>query len=157
MAVMNFDDLCTSLCSLAGVAAPSLEPDENGLVGFTLNRDGVDIGFVQGESGGEPGMLMIVDFGTPKDGSKQEVLRELLETNFLISGVGAPAFVRNPFTGAIALHQSCLLSQAHVEELYQVSVRASDAAIRWKDGELRDLSAVHALAPMPGAVPMLFG
>lgn len=151
MALTSFDDLCASLCSLVGIDAPQLAPDEDGVVGFTITLDEVDIGFVQGARDGEPGMLMVANFGAPDEASEVRVLRELMSANFLLSGVGAPAFVRNPVTREFSLHQSWLLSQITAQDLYQTTLRAANAVKLCKAGSFLRPPGQHEPPTVHGA------
>ncbi len=136
MPFTDFTDFCASLCTLIGVEPEPLVPDEDGIVGFTANCDGVDIGFMEAHSGDEPGVVMMADFGNADEATELEVLRELLNTNFLLSGIAAPAFVRNPITGELAFHQSWLLSQVSAQDAYERMANAADVVHRWKAGTL---------------------
>lgn len=134
MSLMDFKDLCTSLCELVGAQAPDLVPDSNGTLAFTVTVDDVDTGVVLDDSGPEPGALLVTVLGTPEEAGELQLLRGLLDTNFIVSGVGAPSFVRNPVTGEIALHQPLLLSQVTAQDVYDKVVRATGTMARWKAG-----------------------
>ena len=135
MPAANFEDFCASVCSLAGVPPPRLEPDAQGAVGFSVKCNGIDAGFARIEQEGRDAMLMVVRFGQADPVDELHVLRKLLDTNFLLSGAGSPMFVREPRTGEIALHRSCLLSDVDVHDVYSSMTRFTDAAMRWGAGE----------------------
>lgn len=134
MPATDFADFCGSLCEVVGAMPPALSPDEHGVVGFTVSYDGVKIGFAQAELGGETGVTMVAQFGAIDEAHELRMLRQLLDTNFMLSGICAPAFVRNPVTGEIALHQSWLLSLVNVPEVFEAVGRMASTVTRWKQG-----------------------
>lgn len=134
MSLLDFKDLCTSLCELVGAPAPDLAPDSNGTLAFTVTVDDVDTGVVLDDSGPEPGALLITVLGVPEGSSELQILRGLLDTNFIMSGVGAPSFVRNPLNGEIALNQPLLFSQVRAQDVYDKVLRATGTMARWKAG-----------------------
>lgn len=148
MPAATFKDFCLMLCSLIDVTPPHLTPDSRGVVGFTVDCQGASVNFMEGEYGGEPGLLMSVMFGAPPADQELEVLRSLLDANFLLAGMMAPAFVRNPSTGEIALHQSYLLSQVDVQSIYRGIANAAGAVQAWRQDPLLVGSQIpHAQAP----------
>jgi hypothetical protein len=140
MAIATFDDFCDSICDLIGVAAPTLEPDASGLVGFTVTHHETAISFLKADRGDEPGILMMVDFGAPPADKAPAVMLSLLDANFLMMGVGAPSFGRNPATGEISLQQSFLLSQVDVRNIYQGIANAADTVATWRKTNFHDES-----------------
>jgi hypothetical protein len=142
MAVSSFNDFCTSLCGLVDVEPPPLAPDEKGIVGFTITCDGANVSFIAGEYGGHPAMLMAVVFGVPPEGREAEVLRSLMDANYMMTGMVPPAFVRNPADGTISLHQSYLLSQVEVESIYRGVSNAAAAVETWRSNPMMDESQV---------------
>ncbi len=149
MPAATFKDFCLMLCSLIDVTPPDLTPDAQGVVGFTVDCQGASVNFMEGEYGSEPGLLMSVMFGAPPADQELEVLRSLMDANFLLAGMMAPAFVRNPATGEIALHQSYLLSQVDVQGIYQGIANAAAAVEAWREdpmllsSQLPDTQAVR--------------
>jgi hypothetical protein len=133
MPAANFDDFCTSLCTLIGVPPPVLEPDANGVIAFTVIHRDARIAFVDRARGNQPGVLMIVEFGAAPPEKELEILRGLMEANFLMTGVGAPAFVLNPLTREISFHQSYLLSEVDVPAVYQGLATAANAVHEWNE------------------------
>jgi hypothetical protein len=132
MAVESFEDFCVSTCHLMSVEVPPLEPDESGMVGFHVTCRGANVAFMKGENDGEPALRMIVEFGPPPPEKELEILRGLMDANFLMGGMGAPAFVRNPSTGEVLLQHSLRLSQVDVQDVCCGIENAVDAVAKWK-------------------------
>ena len=154
MPVTSFDDFCASICDLIGVDPPPLEADANGVVGFTVTHREARIAFVERERGNQPGVLRIVEFGAAPAEKELQVLRGLMEANYLMTGVGAPAFVLNPVTGEISFHESFLLSEVDVQAVYQSIATAADAVDEWKKTHFVDASPTHEAPANAGGVPL---
>jgi hypothetical protein len=140
MGVADFEDFCSSLCELIGAPAPALVPDPNGLVGFTVDFEETSIGFLKGQRGNEPGVLMMVGFGIPPKDKEAAVWRSLVDANFLMAGIGSPAFARNTVTGEVSLQQSFTLSQVDLQDIYQGIANAAYAVTTWKKSDFSELS-----------------
>jgi hypothetical protein len=132
MALASFQDLCESLCGLAGMDPPPMLSDENGITAFTIVADEVEIGIVSTEEGGEPGVLMVTDFGLLDEAGELEGLRAALNANFLMSGFNSAWFVRDPATGRLSARQCSLLSRISATDLYANLLRSAEAATRWR-------------------------
>jgi hypothetical protein len=134
MALQSFEDFCTSLCAVLGVDAPPLDPDMYGDVGFTVTYRGAHIGFTQSGHGEARAALMSVTFGLPPPDKEAEILRALMEANYLMARFGAPAFMRNPVTGEISLHYCMQLSQVDIPTVYSSIAHAAEAVAEWNKG-----------------------
>lgn len=135
MPLADFEDLCTSLCDLVGVEPPRLVPDAYGNLAFTITMDGVDVGFVKDELGGEPGAIMITSFGVPDASMELQVLRRVLDANFMVSAIGSAMFVRNPLTGEIVLHRPLLLARMNAQDAYKSVMKSLEALDEWQAGK----------------------
>lgn len=150
MSLSDFNDLCTSLCDLVGVDAPSLQRDEHGTLAFTITVDEVDTGIVFDDAAPEPGALLITSLGIPDESIERQLLRRLLDTNFIVSGVHSPSFNRNPATGEIALHQPCLLSHVTAQDIYDKLIRATKIKLQWDAGVFANsLDLAHSADHFP--------
>jgi hypothetical protein len=138
MSMASFEDVCTSLCELIGVEPPLLQPDAMGAVGFTVTYRQAVVAFEQAQFGSDAGLVMTVEFGAPPPEQELEVLRHLLDANFLMGGAGAPAFERDPASGRISLRRSLLLSQVAVQDLYGDIAEAAEAVAQWRDAHFLD-------------------
>ena len=143
MAVVSFDDFCHSICGLIGVEPPSLEPEPDGTVGFTVTYHDASVGFMKADREGEEGLLMMVEFGIPPPEKESDILRVLMDANFRMTGVGTPAFTRNPDTGEIALHYGFLLSQVDVQNVYQGIATAAETVAHWRSNYFLDEPPQH--------------
>jgi hypothetical protein len=132
LAVASFDHFCAAICQLMGVDPPTLAPDPRGLAGFTVNYRNVGVGFVKTQRGSETGLLMLVQFGMPSPRDELECLRNLLNSNFHMTGPGAPAFALDPATGDVWLIHSFLLSQVSVRAIFEDIAAATDAVPNWR-------------------------
>jgi hypothetical protein len=145
MAVSSFEDFCASLSGLMGVDPPPLQPDDMGAVGFTVIYRDARIGFMRADFGADPGLLMMVEFGAPPPEQELQILRHLLDANFLMGGMGAPAFERDPATGEISLRHSFLLSQVSVQGVFQDIADAAEAVANWRESHFLEAPAAHAV------------
>lgn len=151
MAVASFQVLCEGVCGIFGVQPPGLQPDANGLTGFTLQLRGVDISVVEAPAGASPEVFVLVEFGAPPAGRELETWHALLDANFLMLGANAPSFSRNPVTGDVVLQYASTLHDATCEALCE-SIRAiADVAARWRQdyflGAIPPGDAPSATAP----------
>ena len=157
MEVANFEEFCNSLCTLLGLPPPSLEPDANGIVGFTVTYRDTRIGFMEVERANGAGLGMIVEFGPPPLENELNALRTLLDANFLLLGAGAPSFARNPLIGEITLNYSYLLSEVDVHGVCRSISAAADAVANWKENPMSEAAlldeALGAAAPPVRAMP----
>jgi hypothetical protein len=138
MALQNLQELCKGICASLGMPAPTLAPDPQGTVSFTLRIDDIDIDLIeidegdQGEAGGGPLLQLAVNFGAVPPGHESALLPLLLESNFLMMGENAPAFGRDPRTGDIALQCGIALATTHVDAVCRALIALSDAAKKLK-------------------------
>lgn len=152
VAVASFQVLCEGVCGLFEVQPPPLQPDANGLTGFTLQLRGVDISVVEAPAGMAPAVFVLVEFGAPPAGRELDTWHALLDANFLMLGAHAPSFSRNPVTGDVVLQYACTLHEATCEGLCE-SIRAiADVAARWRqDYFLLDTPGEPTPASTPGS------
>jgi hypothetical protein len=139
MAVASFEDFCVELCGLMGAPVPELEPSPSGIIGFTVNYRDTVIGFMKPAETMEPGVLMLVQLGAAPRERQLEVLRILMEANFLMWGVCAPHYALNPATGAISLHYAFTVSQASAQSIFQSVLRSADIVQNWRETYFLDL------------------
>lgn len=132
MAVASFEVFCSHLCALIGAPVPTLEPGPTGVVAFTVCYRDATVGFIKPDDTMEPGVLMMVVFGAPPEDIEDDVLRVVLDSNFLMLGMDAPMFARNPATREISLHRSFTLLQADVHTILNAVVQAAEMAANWK-------------------------
>lgn len=133
MAVASFQALCEGMCGIFGVTPPALRADANGLTGFTLQLLGVDISVVEAPAGSKAGVFMLVEFGSPPEGRELQAWHALLDANFLMLGVDAPSFSRNPVTGGVVLQHACALHDATCEGLCAKLRAIAEVAVRWRE------------------------
>lgn len=135
MPVVSFEEACTSLCELMGVEPPALVEDAAAGVGFTVTfREAVST-FVPAMLGEDAALLMTVSFGAPPPDREAEALRQLMNANFLMGGIGAPAFGRDPETREVSLRRSLLLSQVQAQDLYRDIAEAALAVAQWREAD----------------------
>jgi hypothetical protein len=131
MAVASFEVFCADLCALMGVPAPPLEPSPAGVIGFTVEYRGAKVAFIKPDETREPGILMMVTFGTPPAEIEADVLRVLMEGNFLMMGMNAPVYARHPLTSEISLHHNFPLLQTDVHTIAAAIENAAEMAQIW--------------------------
>ena len=135
MAVASFQVLCEGVCEIFGVTPPPLQPDANGLTGFTLQLQGVDISVVEaptGPGGPSPAALVLVEFGVPPPERELQTWHALLDANFLMLDANAPSFSRNPMTGEVVLQHACTLHDTTCEDLCGRLLAIAEVAVRWR-------------------------
>jgi hypothetical protein len=134
---------------MLGVEPPSLQPDANGIVGFTIVHQGARVELVEREWAGQPGMLMLVELGRlPADG-ELEILRGLMEANFLMSGLEGAAFALDPCTGEVSFRESFALSRLDAHALYRSIEAAAGAVQQWKEEAFLEAPAAHEAPACP--------
>ncbi len=151
MAVASFQVLCEGVCGLFGVAPPRLQADANGLTGFTLQVQDVDISVVEGPAGTTPAVLLLVEFGAPPAGRELQAWHTLLDANFLLLGAHAPCFSRNPVTGDVVLQQASALQDVSCEALVERIRSIAEVAARWRQDPF--LGEPPAAGDWPGNRP----
>ncbi len=132
MAVASFQVLCEGVCGIFGVPLPPLQPDANGMTGFTLQLRGVDISVVEAPTGTAPAVFVLVEFGPPPAGRALQIWHALLDANFLMLEANAPSFSRNPVTGDVVLQYASTLHDANCEALCESICAIAEVAARWR-------------------------
>jgi hypothetical protein len=95
--------LAAQVCSLLGVPVPVLDPDEHGLLAFTLTVHDLPISIVQDADDGQGDVQLLVFCGEVPASQEARVLRELLQMNLLLLSPQSSRFCLNPMTGHIVL------------------------------------------------------
>lgn len=149
MPVLNFNDLCTSLCELMGVPPPALVPDAHGVVGFTVTCRSTEIGFVDDQRGSEPAILMVAPLGAPPAGTELQAMHALLEANHGMLGAGTPVFTRDPANGHLWLCQGFRPAQLQVQAVFQAMAQAVDRVEAWHTHHFLQTPAAPAQPPWP--------
>lgn len=133
MPIASFEDFSQSMCELLAIEPPPMESNSDGDTGFVVNYQGVDISFIKGRQNQEADLLMVIDFGIPPADKEADVLKDVMEANCVMRGVGAPCFMRHPADGMIALRYSFLCQQVDVRHVYEAIVAAADAVESWRE------------------------
>lgn len=133
MGFASFDAFCGALCELIGIPAPSLVPDGNGRVSFSVEHAGATVGFARDDRGTGPGVLMVLELDAPPEGIELEVLRALMSINLAELGVGAPQFARNDTTGCISVCHALPLDQLDLQAVYGSVIHAASTLRAWHE------------------------
>ncbi|MGE4242663.1 CesT family type III secretion system chaperone [Ramlibacter sp.] len=147
----RFQDLCDGYCGIAGVPAPQLEMEAEGLVAFHVRLRGVTVDFVYSPAVDDQRILVIVEMG-PLPEHNGAAVAGLLDANFFRQQPGAPVFARNPATGDAVLQLLHPLEATTAADLFAVVDAGIDTALQWRDGEVPSASStppaslIHGLA-----------
>lgn len=149
MAVLDFDDFCTSLCELIGVPPPPLAPNAHGVVGFTVTCRLAQIGLVSDTRGHEPAVLMVAALGAAPAQDELLVLRALLQANYTALGLAAPSFMRDMAGGLWQCHVFAL-AHLQVQTVLQALEAAAATVEAWQSHHFLEPSTAQASAlPQP--------
>jgi hypothetical protein len=134
MVVYSFDELCHAMCEILGVAAPAVTTSDNTVPAFSVTYKDVSLCLLQAAvDDAEHGVLMI-DYGPVPETRQLEVLRSLLEANFLMAGARPPAFSINPVSDHVICQMGFALALADPVALCQSLEPLVTAVHRWRDG-----------------------
>lgn len=131
MSSADFSALCQALCTQLGVQAPQLEPDPLGVVGITVQLQGVDLAVLHTRPT-DAFALLLVTFGPLDEDREPGIWRALMDANFLLVGPDAPAFSRNPVTGEVLLQHVLPLANVDAAQLRVRMVRMAEVALQWR-------------------------
>ncbi len=147
MTIANFDELCKGLSEIAGVTAPALTPDEQGIIAFSVHLHEVAVSVAHAPQSSPHCAFVVIEFGDIPQDRALAAWTALLDANFLMMGESAPCFSRNPATGQVLLQYAYPFDTATALDLYQGIVKMTDIAQRWRDDHFLDAAN---LAGQPG-------
>lgn len=147
MPFASFTQFSAALCETAGVAAPELKADEQGLIAFHLAMGDVYVNVVHMAVPENEDAFVLVIFGLLPEQRKLEVLELLAETNFTMIGAGAPVLGLDPATAEVVLRQHIRLSEAEAADVLADIFRFTEAARQWRvDPTFEQLKSAGGLA-----------
>lgn len=149
MAVGSFEGLCAGFCEIVSVSPPALCEDAQGLVAFNVVWRGVTVNLVHCPQTSPDHIFAVFELGPlePIGSRSLDDMQALLEANFVLLRVHAPAFSRNPATGHAVLQYVYSLFDATPQGLYQLIEEGVDWVSQWQErpsGEAADMPTIAA-------------
>lgn len=132
MAIANFEELCKGMCEVAGVEAPELSADEQGVLAFTVQLHDVSVTVAHAQETSPGCAYVLIEFGEPPADRELAAWLALMDANFLMLGDNAPTFSRNPANGQVILQYAYPFEQATALGLYQGILRMVEIAGQWR-------------------------
>jgi hypothetical protein len=150
MPIADFEQLCKGFCEIAGMQAPDLAPNDQGVWAATLHMRGVPVSVLQFDPN-DPTAYLIAEFGSLPEDQALPGWLALLDTNLSLAGkhAHAPAFSRNPGTGEVLLQWGCPLADVTAVDVYQRVIAMVDLARHWRTSHF----LAHANAGESPAAP----
>ncbi len=147
MVLPEFDRLAREVAHLLGQPGPLLQPDELGIVGFSVQARGVTFSVVQSTPPGGPwAIVLLTAFGQVPEGREAQAWQGLLDANFTMLGLNAPAFCRNPSSGEVLLRGARPLEGAAAQAFVDTLQALADVALAWRESLLVPLGPVSPAA-----------
>ncbi len=136
MAIASFEELCAGFCELAGVPAPQLKADAQGIIAFHVILRGVTVDMVHCPERCPSYAFILFEFGPfGHDGlGNSSQLGELLDANFLTLQAYPPVFSRNPVNGEALLQYVYPFFEATPTGLLELVNSGVQKALRWSEG-----------------------
>ena len=115
MAAGSFEGLCVGFCEIISVSPPALCEDAQGLVAFNVVWRGVTVNLVHCPQTSPDHIFAVFELGPLEPSGSRSLadMQTLLEANFVLLRVHAPAFSRNPATGHAVLQYVYSLFRRH--------------------------------------------
>lgn len=132
MSISNLSALCEGICALACVPAPVLQPDAQGLLAFHLTLNETAISVLQWPLVDSGFALIVAELGDLPTESELDLLRGLLNANFVPPARHAPTFARNPANGQALLQLPFLLENATAASVHDAMQRVEQLASPWR-------------------------
>lgn len=153
MAVATFEELSAGFCDIAGLPAPTLEPDERGLIAFHVKFRGVTVDVMHWPERCADSAFIVFTFGpvSPDDRSQAESLRSLLTANFVSFRQPQPVFGCNPANGNVVLQYTCALFDATPHTLLELVEQGTASALQWRE-QSGKAEPSHETTPAPGSL-----
>jgi hypothetical protein len=132
MPIANFEQLCTHVCEIAGVPAPELSEDQEGITAFTVRIDEALVSVMQHREL-QRSVVIAGVLGTVPDEDQDRACRLLIEANYL--SIGRPQMQtasRNPVTGEFVLHVAQSLDDTSGAAVYESITRMAALASQWR-------------------------
>ncbi len=146
MVLPEFDRLAREAAALLGQPGPQLQPDEFGIVGFSVQARGVIFSVMQSApAGGPAAALLLTAFGPVPVGREASAWQALLDANFTMLGLNAPAFCRNPATGEVLLRGARPLEGATAQAFVDTLQALAEVVLAWRES----LQAPAEAEPQP--------
>lgn len=137
MVLPEFDRLARELAALLGQPGPQLQPDELGIVGFSVQARDVTFSVLQSTPPcGPAAVALFTAFGQVPEGREAQAWQGLLDANFTMLGLNAPAFCRNPANGEVLLRGARPLEGATAQALANALQALADVALAWRESLL---------------------
>jgi hypothetical protein len=150
MAIGSFEGLCAGFCEIISVSPPALSEDAQGLCAFNVVWRGVTVNLVHCPRTSPDHIFAVFELGPVETSGSRSLadMRTLLEANFVLLRVHAPAFSRNPATGDAVLQYVYSLFDATPQGLYQLIEEGVDWVSQWQErpcsGEAADMPTIAA-------------
>lgn len=136
MSRSRFIDLANAFCTLANIGQPALL-----LEGSAIEVDGVDF-FLQYDEHILPDQLVVYcDFGLPPAAQLQAAYEALLETNMLVYGANAPAFMLD-LDKRVVFGYQCRLQELKAPELMDIFLTLAGQARDWRLDHFLDAQSI---------------
>lgn len=149
MAVATFDALCTGLCELLGVRPPALQADDQGLVAFHILLHGQAVNIVHRPHQHPEHAFILFELGPlGQSGDGHAETQALLDANFDLFQLHAPAFSRNPANGEAVLQFIVPLFDATPESLRELVEEGAAWSADWRSQLARNDEADAPVLPM---------
>lgn len=140
MAIASFEEFSKGFCEIAGIAPPLLEPDEHGVLAFTVCMRGIPVTAMQVRSRPDAVHVMVELGALPQEHSLQS-WRAMLHANMFLLDRNQPTFSRNPGNGEGMLHQALILWDLNDTEAFEKVSALVDMAAFWHEHHLLPATA----------------
>lgn len=141
----SFHQLCEELCALAGVAAPEMSEQPNGILALNIIWRDVTVNVVHRPSPTSTHAFVMFDMGVPDfaQANPTSVLLALMQANFMSLSPNQPVFSCHPETGGTMLQWALPLEHATPDTLLQVVKEGVTLVLDWRE--------THFLPPRDGS------
>jgi len=126
MSRSRFIDLANAFCLLAKIDQPTALVEGN-----AIEVDGVDFFLQYDEQLAPEHLVLYCDFGFPPAARLLDAYQALLETNMIVYGANAPAFMLGP-DRQVVFGYGCPLQDLQAPELLDIFVNLAAQARDWR-------------------------
>jgi hypothetical protein len=134
MASMLLEQLCADICERMQLAAPTLRAQQDGLVAFHFEHEGVTVNIVQDPEKSVDDAFVVFEFGHLGEGGTDTVdaAVALLHANFFAFQSDAPAFACHPSNGMVVLRVPLHLANATPQTVLDIVEDGVGLALQWR-------------------------
>jgi hypothetical protein len=131
----EFEAICAGFCEIAGVAAPVLQAEADGVVAFNVRWRGVTVDVIYSAFTGGAHAFVLFDLGSiDRSGpDATRILDALLAANFFAMQANPPTFSCHPDTGDAVLRCVFPLADAHPAALHEIVNEGVALALEWRE------------------------